>query len=265
MYEILFDKKQIFDETRELIQRIACSEPTRTFKSKKGMMVSSFIIDKNHKDSFRLISNLNYLYHDCGIGFKLLSFELGNVSYTRLRTIFQTLGISKRNGKSCVTDNLKKIRSERAKKSNPWSDWTSKHPTKDKVNRHHLGGWYFNKSAGKHVWLRSSWEYGYAKWLDSQGLSWDVEVRSYLLSDGRYYKPDFFIFTNDCLDHIVEIKARWFNGSLERIDKFEQFGREYSNIKTKLLTDELFDLIGKSQSEVLDEWKMNRILELTNE
>jgi hypothetical protein len=263
MYEHLLDKKQMIIETRDLMQKIACSTPTRTFKSKGGEMVSSFVIDKNHEDSVKLISNLTHLYHDCGMGFKLLSKELGNVSYTRLRTIFRSLGITKRDGKSCVTEGLKKLRSENAKKDNPWSDCTSKYPDKDKVNKHHLGGWYLNKSTNKNVWLRSSWEYGYAAWLDSQLLSWDVEIRSYLLSDGRYYRPDFFIFVNNCLDHIVEIKSRWSNGALDRIDKFTQFENEYPGIKTKLITDELFDLIGKNQAEVLTEWKKIRILELT--
>ena len=262
MYEHLEDKKIMFEETRDLIHGIACSIPSRTFKSRGGEMVSSFFIDKDHVETPKLIANLQHLYHDCGIGFKLLSSELGNVSYTRLRTIFQVLGIEKRSGSSCVTEGLRKIRSERAKKNNPWTDWTSKYPNKDKINKHHLGGWYLNKSKNKYVWLRSSWEYGYAVWLDSQELTWDVEVRSYLLSDGRYYRPDFFIFANECLEHIVEVKSKWSNGSLERIDKFEQFKQQYPAITVKLVSDELFELIGKKQAEVLEEWKKSRVLEL---
>ena len=119
-----------------------------------------------------------------------------------------------------------------------------------------------NKSKNKYVWLRSSWEYGYAVWLDSQELTWDVEVRSYLLSDGRYYRPDFFIFANECLEYIVEVKSKWSNGSLERIDKFEQFKQQYPAITVKLVSDELFELIGKKQAEVLEEWKKSRVLEL---
>lgn len=263
MYEHLINESEMIKETRDLIQVIACSSPKKIFKSKGGSMTSSFFIDKNHKDATRLISNLEHLYHERGMGFKLLSKEFGNVSYTRLRTIFNALGIERRTGTSCVTDSLKKLRSERAKKSNPWTDWTSKNVDRDKKNKHHLCGWYFNKSKNKYVWLRSSWEYGYANWLDSQNVVWDVEVRSYLLSDGRYYKPDFFIFVNNCLSHIVEIKSRWSNGSLDRIDKFEKFKLEYPKIISKLLTEELFDLIGKNPQEVLVEWKTIRNLEIT--
>lgn len=265
MYEHLKDKKSMIEETRDLIQTIACSNPIRTFKSRGGSIVSRFYIDKEHIDASKLIVNLSHLYHDCGIGFKLLSMEFGNVSYTRLRTIFKALGIEKRNGTSCVTESLRKIRSERARKNNPWTDWPLKYADKDKFSKRHLGGYYFNRSKNKHVWLRSSWEYGYAEWLNSQDINWDIETRSYLLSDGRYYRPDFFIFINECLDHIVEIKARWNNGSLERINKFEQFKLEYPGLDARLVTEELFDLIKKKSSDVIREWKKIRILELTNE
>ena len=31
----------------------------------------------------------------------------------------------------------------------------------------------------KNVWLRSSWEYIYAKWLDSKNILWDIECQMY--------------------------------------------------------------------------------------
>lgn len=265
MYDHLLPKVLMIEETRNMIQKIACSNVKRSFTSRGGNMTASFIIDKNHSDCSKLIYNLTHLYHDCGMGFKLLSQELGNISYTRLRTVFRTLGIESRTGTSCVTEGLKKLRSERAKKANPWSNWTEKYPNKDKVNKHHLGGWYFNKSLTKFVWLRSSWEYGYAQWLDSTNQIWDVEVRSYLLSDGRYYRPDFFIYEENKLSSIVEIKSKWFNGSLERIDKFEKFKLEYSDINSKIITEEIFDIIGRKTVDILDEWKNKRIMELPND
>lgn len=228
-------------------------------------MTASFFIDKKHPECQKLISNLQHLYHDCGMGFKLLSNEFGNISYTRLRTVFRSLGIPTRTGKACITEGLKKIRSERAKKSNPWKDWTSKYPDRDKMSKRHLGGWYLNKSSNKYVWLRSSWEYGYAQWLDLNNIDWNVEVRSYLLSDGRYYRPDFFIYLNSNLNHIIEIKSHWFHGSLDRVEKFEKFKLEYSDVKASLVTEELFDIIGRNQTEILAEWKTKRLLELPND
>jgi len=265
MYDHLLSKIPMIEETRNMIQEIACSNVKRNFTSKGGNMTSSYIIDKNHPDCLKLIYNLTHLYHDCGMGFKLLSQELGNISYTRLRTVFKTLGIESRVGTSCVTDGLKKLRSERAKKTNPWSNWTEKYPNKDKTNKHHLGGWYFNKSMNKYVWLRSSWEYGYAQWLDLTNQVWDVEARSYLLSDGRYYRPDFFIYEGNKLSHIIEIKSKWVNGSLERIDKFEKFKLEYLDINSKIITEEIFDIIGRTAVDILNEWKNKRITELKND
>lgn len=261
MYDILVEKNNLIQETIILLQTVACSKIKRHFKSRNGSMTASFIIDKDSDECPKLINNLSHLYHDCGIGFKLLGKEL-KISYTRLRTVFKTLGINQRIGNSCVTENLKTIRSKNAKKSNnPWKDWPGKNPDKDRHHKHHLGGWYFNKSNSRYVWLRSSWEYAYAKWLDDKNEAWDVECRSYLLSDGRYYRPDFFIYQNNSLKKIVEIKAKWFNGSLERIDKFEKFKKEYPNIEVSLITSDDLEKLGINLQLALKDWKQDRILE----
>jgi len=265
MYQIVIENKELIEETRQLIHIIACDKQKRKFKSRNGNMTASFYIDKDNPDCPKLISNLNYLYGECGMGFKLLSKEIGNVSYTRLRTIFKSLNISQRTGRSCVTENLKKIRSKNASgPTNPWRDWTGKLIDRDKNNTHHLCGWHFNKSHSKYVWLRSSWEYAYAKWLDEKNIIWDVECRSYLLSDGRYYRPDFFVYENNSLKRIIEIKSKWSNGSLERIDKFEQFKKEYSEINSVLLTLVELEGLGINMSAALKEWKANRNLEIKN-
>jgi hypothetical protein len=265
MYEHIQGLEGLIDETRELIQEIACSKIKRQFMGRGGKITTSYVIDASHKDCQKLIRNLKILYEENGMGFKLISSYLGNISYTRLRTVFETLGIEKRAGQSCVTEGLKKIRSERAKTNNPWTNWTEKYKDKDIVNKHHVAGWYLNESKSKYVWLRSSWEYGYAKFLNDNRIEWDVEARSYLLSDGRYYRPDFFIYENNNLSKIVEIKSRWSNGSLERIDKFEMFKKEYGDISAELISDELFLLINRKQKDIINEWKKVRLMELKND
>lgn len=265
MYEHIRELKDLIDETRQLIQDVACSKVKREFVGRNGEMVKSYVVDVSHKDCKKLIKNLTILYEENGMGFKLISSYLGNVSYTQMRTIFKTLNIEKRSGKNCITEGLRKIRSERAKEKNPLKNWPEKYKDKDRINKRHLGGWYFNESKSKYVWLRSSWEYGYAKYLDENKIEWDVEVHSYLLSDGRYYRPDFFIYNNNNLLKIIEIKSKWNNGSLERIDKFKMFCSEYSQITSELITEELFGLINKKQGSVITEWKKVRLLELKNE
>jgi hypothetical protein len=265
MYKHVQELEGIISETRKLIQEIACSKVKREFIDRGGKITKSYEIDTSHKDCQKLIKNLTILYNENGIGFKLISFYLGNVSYTRLRTIFRTLGIEKRVGQNCITESLRKTRSERAKTNNPWTNWTEKHKSKDGINKHHVAGWYFNESKLKYVWLRSSWEYGYAKFLNDSKIEWDVEARSYLLSDGRYYRPDFFIYENSNLTKIVEIKSKWSNGSLERIDKFEMFKKEYSDIPAELITDELFRLVNRKQKDIINEWKKVRLMEFKND
>ena len=263
MYEHLAELTEILDETRKLIEEIALKTKGREFRSKGGAMTASYIIDINHPELNLLKDNLQKLYHENGIGYKLLSSMLGNVSYTQLRTIFKKIDVKGRTGTNCVTEGLKKIRSERARKSNPWKDWTGNSSLSQmhSKSKRYLGGWYLNSKAGKYVWLRSSWEFGYARYLDSQEKIWDAEVRSYLLSDGRYYRPDFFIYENGCLAEVVEVKSTWSNGSLDRIEKFEAFKREYPKISARIVGDELFDIIGRTPLQNLLEWKQKRIME----
>lgn len=226
-------------------------------------MIASYVVDVNHPEVSLLKDNLQKLYYDNGIGYKLLSSMLGNVSYTQLRTIFLKVGVKGRVGTQCVTEGLKKVRSERARKSNPWKDWTG-NPSLSQMHsksKRYLGGWYLNRKSEKYVWLRSSWEFAYAMYLDEQEKYWDVEARSYLLSDGRYYRPDFFIYENDCLSEVIEIKSTWSNGAMNRIEKFETFKREYPLITARIIGDELFELIGKTPSQNLLEWKKLRIME----
>jgi hypothetical protein len=69
------------------------------------------------------------------------------------------------------------------------------------VNRGYAG--YYNN-----VYLRSSYEYAYAKYLDFKGIRWTYEERTYDLGCKKY-KPDFFLYNdNDELQLIVEIKQR---------------------------------------------------------
>ncbi|MFD2655057.1 PDDEXK family nuclease [Gracilibacillus thailandensis] len=60
----------------------------------------------------------------------------------------------------------------------------------------------------KGYYLRSSYEYAYARYLDYQKISWKYEVRSFDIGY-KIYKPDFFLYDqNGLLIEIVEIKSR---------------------------------------------------------
>lgn len=264
MYAHLADTEASLIETRQLVEEVFLKNKTREFLSRGGEMTCGHNVDLRHSGCETLQRNLRYLYFERGMGYKLLSSSLGNISYTQLRTLFRKLGIEGRQGNSCITESLRKIRSERAKTNNPWKDWTG-NPQLSQMHsksKKYLGGWYFNESKQKNVWLRSSWEYAYARYLDDRKIDWDCEVRSYLLIDGHYYRPDFFIYENDRLIEVIEIKSTWSNGSLERIEKFDAFKKEYPQINSRLIGQELFLIVDKKQSQALLEWKKIRNKEI---
>ena len=69
--------------------------------------------------------------------------------------------------------------------------------------------------------MRSSWEVKFAKHLDEQGIIYEYEPRSFQLSNGTRYIPDFFLPTENLW---IEIKGR-----MERTseDKMKLFIDEY--------------------------------------
>ena len=96
-----------------------------------------------------------------------------------------------------------------------------------------IQGYYWNTSKNKYVWLRSSWEYIYAKWLNEHKIEWDVEVKRYKLGNTSYL-PDFFIYENGKLTKIVEIKGYWKN-KLYKYDKLKTLLGD--SIELVLVTD----------------------------
>jgi hypothetical protein len=57
------------------------------------------------------------------------------------------------------------------------------------------GQWYKGRQ-GK-IWMRSSWEVAYAKWLDKNGIAWEYELKYFYIGKGRWtgetYTPDFYL------------------------------------------------------------------------
>lgn len=70
-----------------------------------------------------------------------------------------------------------------------------------KLNRGYAGFY-------KGFYLRSSYEYAYAVYLDQFNITWSFETQVFEVN-GKFYKPDFFFFDKDGnLEKIVEIKSR---------------------------------------------------------
>ena len=60
----------------------------------------------------------------------------------------------------------------------------------------------------KDFYLRSSYEYAYAKYLDFYSIAWDYERQIFNI-ENKLYKPDFFILNPDnTIKKIVEVKSK---------------------------------------------------------
>lgn len=108
----------------------------------------------------------------------------------------------------------------------------------------------------KGIFLRSSYEYAYAKYLDYYSIEWKYEERTFELKS-QTYKPDFFIYTDGILKKIVEIKCR----DKRYLDKAKQLLLEIFqiyNYETELITyQDLLSLYQKmpySLNSVIVEW-----------
>ena len=191
--------------------------------------------------------------YDDGYGLKVLAREL-DISYTQIRTLFKYFDIPIRKGQSVVTDKVRQFRSDRVKKEkNPWFDWCNNYPKMHKTCSRGIQG-YYKKKDGSNVWLRSTWEYIYAKWLDSQDIKWDYEKTSYKLSNGELYRPDFTIYQD--IEYIVEIKGYY----KDRSYKVDMLRKEHPELNIILISDisQYCDSYKKEKTE----WRLIKSLEV---
>jgi hypothetical protein len=88
----------------------------------------------------------------------------------------------------------------------------------------------------KSIWMRSSYEIAYAKYLDKQGIKWEYELKTFDLGNCTY-TPDFYLIDQD---KYIEIKGYWRDNSKK---KFKLFKKLYKDIKIKILyKKDLIDL-----------------------
>ena len=86
--------------------------------------------------------------------------------------------------------------------------------------------------------LKSSYEYIFAKILEFKNISYKTEEYTYLLDNGSYYTPDFFIYENNELCEIVEIRGKIKNVKLTLLTEKDlkvlckEIGLSYNNLKT---------------------------------
>ena len=107
------------------------------------------------------------------------------------------------------------------------------------------------------IHLKSSYEIAFVEqFLDVNNLKWEYESQGFLLSSGKYYYPDFYVYDTD---KWYEIKG--YIGH-ESVNKFKQFVVDYPNYNIEILTkNELqdkfnVDLSVKSIKEIMKHWRI---------
>lgn len=200
-----------------------------------------------------LKEHLENLYAD-GYGLKSIAKKIG-LTTTRLRTLFEILEIEINKGQAVVYDKTREIRSNNLKKAyKERTGWFKTFERRTNKTSRGVQGYYYNKSRGKFVWLRSTYEFIYAKWLDKQSIEWDVEQKTFQL-DKTTYRPDFFIFKNGSLQKIVEIKGYWARGEIKTSELSEKLDIEVILIKN------IKPYLEKPYEQELKKWKQELITE----
>lgn len=122
-----------------------------------------------------------------------------------------------------------------------WTGKTHKSETRNKIsdsmkgnrNANHRGD---RQSFYKGIRMDSQWEVKVAQYLDSLNLDWQYSSVRYKLSDGRFYHPDFFLYENQVIVKVIEVKGYF--REQNRL-KYEKFLSEYPNVPIELWDKEV--------------------------
>lgn len=96
--------------------------------------------------------------------------------------------------------------------------------------KHGRGAWYSCKDGSK-IWLRSSWEIKYAKYLDNLNIEWLYEIKTFPITyDNKEgtYTPDFFLIKEN---KFIEIKGWWRD---DAFIKYTSFRKQYPSLIVEL-------------------------------
>jgi len=189
-----------------------------------------------------------------GYGFKIIARTVG-ISYTQCRRLFiNILKIPTRKGTDVCTNKTREFRKDRVTgDKSPWYDWPNNIPELQAKNSKGIQGYFLRKN-GKKVWLRSTWEYIYAKWLDTNNINWSYETKGYKLSNSERYRPDFSILDEENnIKKIVEIKGYFKN----RLYKVDMFKKDYPNIEIIVIDD--VTKYGDDYHKELKQWKQTKL------
>lgn len=229
-----------------------------------------YVIGLRPEQQTKIKDEIQEYYFNRGFGLKLIARNVLGTTYTNVRTIFSALGLEFRKGSNVKTKNLSNIRREKAlfESQNGVGFGDPKIKYYATKTARGVQGYYYNESTNEYVWLRSTWEYIYAKFLNKIGANWKTEQHYFVLSDNTRYCPDFYIYDDNWeLESIIEVKG-YFDCRAYKCELLKQDHFSESNISIILITDikkyienttdyykelETWKLLRKSKEFLLDE------------
>lgn len=229
----------------------------------------SFTYNRTHdieliKNDKRYNITYDFIKRSYDVGHGIKSIIKDNnlpITYPVLRKLMIDIMSLKLRKYSDITDVLRTKRSDKVKKEHDGGTGWFKDNIIRKQNRG-IQGYYLNKSSNKYIWIRSTYEYIYALWLDENNIRWEYEYKSYRLSDGSLYKPDFFVLDkNNNILKIIEVKGFWKNRSY----KFDLLKKQLDgdNIELEIISDsEILKFTDEEEKNITKKWKLTRLKEL---
>jgi hypothetical protein len=212
-------------------------------------------------DKLHLSRELQLYYFDKGWWLKLIARNVLGCTYSVSRCVFDLLGMEIRRGTNVKTDFTSELRRVKATHENKNAIGFNSPKVKRYAKSDTRGcqGYFYNPSIDKHVWLRSSWEFIFAKFLIKIGVKWDVEIKYFNLVDGTRYSPDFYLFDNDGnLTTIVEIKG-YFDNHAYKAEMLKENYFSDSSVKIVLIREiKRYIETGSNLGKELKQWKSIR-------
>lgn len=200
--------------------------------------------------SSNCISYIKELYTS-GYGLKVIAREL-KTTYSRLRNLFQKYwNIPIKKGNDICYNKTREFRAKKAKEdpNNPFRNWICSQK-RTKTN-HGVQGYYIN-STGQKIWLRSTYEFIYCKWLDANNIKYKYEEITFTLLNGETYRPDFLLEDGT----IVEVKGKFYTNRRYKVDMLKE---QYPDIKI-VVVDEIESYTKLGYRKELNIWKEVRLL-----
>jgi hypothetical protein len=108
----------------------------------------------------------------------------------------------------------------------------------------------------KKIYLRSSYEYALARYLDEMQMEWRYEIKTYNLGDVKY-KPDFFLIENGEIVKILEVKSD-FKKEIDKANEKIALMKKLYGLECELITNdklvEMYKNSSNSLTKIKNEW-----------